>query len=99
MDYIERVDWIETLLKEWHEAGRAAFERSHEKLNYDSPAYLKTAKYKTKYIYLDDGSSGAFMVDRSTNQVFCVKAYGIINRRKCIGELTTLTGEKLNRYR
>ena len=48
-----------------------------------------------KYIRLDIASSGAFMLQRSTGDVFCVKGYGKVDKRKRVGNLSTLTAAKL----
>lgn len=98
----EQAERINALLREWHEAGRARFEAAYKNLDYDSPSYAKTAKVKAKYIYLDEGSSGAFMADRATGIVYAIKAYGVPDRRKLIGNLWNgLTGQALatNRWR
>jgi hypothetical protein len=96
MDYIDRVDRIETLLQEWHEAGRARFEKDAPNLNWDEYE-PKVAKPKSKYIYLDAGGSGAFMVDRADDRVYCIKGYGVPDKRKCVGTLDKITGADLYR--
>lgn len=42
------------------------------------------AREKKKYFNLDVGSSGAFMVDRITGEIFNIKAYGQIDKNKKI---------------
>lgn len=93
---------INRILTQWHEAGRDRFERAYPNLGYDSLAYAKTAKAKEKYIYLDDGTSGAFMAERETGTVYAIKAYGVPNKRKPVGNLWNgLDGGSLclNRWR
>jgi len=97
-----QVNQINHILTQWHEAGRERFEKAYPNLDYDSMAYAKTAKVKPKYIYLDDGTSGAFMADRETGTIYAIKAYGVPNKRKPIGNLWNgLTGQTLcaNRWR
>lgn len=65
-------------LKAWHENGRASFERDYKNLNYDRDQE-KHAIERKKYIALDNGSSGRFLVDRLTHRVFTIKAYGVKN--------------------
>lgn len=72
---------IQEALTAWHEAGRADFERSYQNLDYDSPNYVKIAKERKKYIALDRGGSGAFLVDKATGDVFVIKGYGVAGRR------------------
>ena len=85
MNLDERVAEFLTL---WHENGREAFRKSYPSLDYDGPHYAKTAKDRKKYIALDDGSSGAFLLDKATEEVFRIKGYGVKGR--CIGTLDSL---------
>ena len=39
----------------------------------------KTARERTKYIALDNGLSGCFLVDKETEMVYTVKTYGVPN--------------------
>lgn len=82
---------INEYLALWHENGRASFRKSYPNLDYDSQWYLKTAKSGRKYIYLDDGTSGALLVDRATGIVYTIKGYGVKNRP--IGTLDELIAD------
>ena len=84
---------IDSLLEAWHEAGRDSFERQYIGLDYDSPVYLKTAKERRKYIALDSGRSGAFLLDKETGSIFTIKAYGVPKRK--IGHIDEATGAHL----
>ena len=42
-------------------------------------------KEKKKYFYIDFGNSGTFMVDKTTGLIYNIKAYGQINKQKCLG--------------
>lgn len=53
--------------------------------------YVKSAKQKTKYICLDDGDSGHFIVNRDTEQVYSIKGYGVPNLKKPRGTVEFLT--------
>ena len=90
---------IQELIHDWHEQGRAAFESEYHNLDYDSAGYRKSAKEKKKYVYLDDGTSGAFMLDRATGGIYTIKAYGCINRRGFVGNLGKISGATLVQYR
>ncbi len=78
---------VNRFLELWHERGRAGFERSYSNLDYDSPPYSKTAKQRRKYIALDEGTSGVFLLDRATGVVCGIKAYGVIHPGKLLGNI------------
>lgn len=85
---------ITDLLAAWHEAARADYEESYPNSNYDAIC-AKTAKQGNKYINLDNGSCGVFMVDRETRQVYRVKGYGKIDKRKFAGTVPGMTAKYL----
>ena len=68
---------IREFLDAWHENGRRSFEKEYTSLNYDSPSYAKHARQRRKYIALDEGTGGVFLVDRETQEVYTIKAYGV----------------------
>ena len=51
--------------------------------------YAVTVKEGAKYFRVDVGTSGKFMVDMEGN-IFGIKAYGVINRKKQYGTLETI---------
>jgi hypothetical protein len=79
---------IARLLTAWHESGRAQFEASYKNLVYDTYSE-KTAKDRQRYIALDYGQppyqSGRYLVDKETELIYHIKAYGVPNRKKCLG--------------
>ena len=89
------VDLIKALLHEWHELGRANFERRYPGLNYDDPIYLKSFDIRRRYICLDVGTqqirSGAYIIDRTTGDIFSIEAYGRPNRRHYYGNIFSQT--------
>lgn len=90
---------LEQLAREWHEAGRREFETRSPNLDYDS-YYPKKVLEKAKYFYLNEGNSGAFLVEKETGNVYRLKsAYGVPNKRKCLGHYEELTGERLHVHR
>lgn len=89
---------LQELLKEWHEAGRADFEQRCPSLDYDTYS-PKRAVIKRKYIYLDDGSSGAWILEHATGNIYNMTAYGVPDRRKHLGHVDTITGADLHRLR
>lgn len=92
MGYLESA---QKLASEWHEAGRAAFNATYENLDYDSQTPKRVIE-KRKYINLDEGSSGVYMVDKTNGMVYRIKSkYGVPNKKKCMGHITELTGKNL----
>ena len=58
-----------------------------------------TIKEKKKYIYLDCGGSGVFMIDKTTGNIFGIKGYGQLNKAKCWGHIQTINVEELHQKR
>ena len=81
-----QVTRIKEILHQWHEYGRAEFEREYTNLDYDSPMYTKSYRVGEKYIHLLNGTSGAFMVEVATGIVYEIKGWGVPNKRKIVGE-------------
>jgi len=99
MEHCKLIEKIEKLLTDWHEAGRASFEKNYHNLNYDTYT-PKRMVVKAKYIYLDDGTSGAFILEKSTGNIYRIKSkYGVPNRKKLIGNIETITGKELSSFR
>ena len=78
---------INRFLSLWHENGRALFERTTPRLDYDS-YYPKTMTVRRRWIALDKGTSGVFLLDPRTEEVYTIKAYGVPNRK--VGTLDSL---------
>ena len=81
---------IKDFLEAWHENNRSSFERRFKNLNYDSYK-VKSAKDRRKYIALDEGTSGRFLVDRQTGIIYGIAAYGVPKYR--LGHINDLTRE------
>jgi hypothetical protein len=94
-------DRIKEILQNWHEAGRAEFERDYPSLDYDSDQYAKHCHIGTKYIRLDAGTSGAFMLDSVTGLIYGIKAYGVLDKKKIAGNVSdpNFTGRSLHALR
>lgn len=67
---------IAAFVTAWHENGRIGW--SYDALEYDSYC-KKHVKERTKYIALDEGTSGRFLVDKATGMMWSIKAYGVPN--------------------
>jgi hypothetical protein len=83
---------VTDFLTAWHESERAYFDRSYNALVYDRDS-PKVARERRKYIAMDSGTGGVYLVNRATGDVYSIKAYGVPNRR--LGSLAELTA----RYR
>jgi hypothetical protein len=84
---------ITEFLAAWHESERTYFERHYSSLVYDRDS-PKVARERRKYIALDSGTGGVYLVDRATGDVYSIKAYGVPNRR--LGSLADLTARYRN---
>ena len=49
-----------------------------------------TIKVGKKYTKVDVGNSGKYMIDNATNEIFGIKAYGVIHRGHQFGTLDTV---------
>lgn len=79
---------IDDFVEAWHENGRIGW--NYEYLNYDEYE-RKTVKPRNKYVALDRGTSGAFLVEKATGMVWSIKAYGVPNRM--LGTLEDMTAK------
>ena len=43
--------------------------------------------------------SGAFLLEKATGLVYCIKGYGVIDRKKCLGPIDSITGSLAVDYR
>ena len=89
---------ISAFLSAWHENGRAQFNRSYPNLANDPTLCYdvterKTAKDRNKYIALDRGTSGQFLVEKATGLVWGIKAYGVPNKRWYLGTIEKMTAD------
>lgn len=83
---------IKRLLAAWHEnevktnrVGTADPQKFYDQF------HQKSAKDRKKFIALDMGGSGHFLVDRLTEQVYSIKGYGVPNLKKPRGTVDFLT--------
>lgn len=74
---------LDSLMKEWSDADKASNE-------------IKKASDKgRKYVYLDSGEQGAFLLDKDDRSIWCIKAYGVKHPDKLVGLLGQVTGADL----
>lgn len=91
-------DKLRQLARDWHEAGRAGFELRFPSVDYDK-FEPKSVVEKQKYYYLDEGTSGVYMVEKKTGDIYRIKAYGKIHRQKLCGNVASVTGQELHNLR
>ena len=82
----QQIAIVERILQEWHEAAREHFEKVYTNLDYDSEHYRKVYKVGEKYVRLDQGGSGYYMIEIATGNVYAIKAYGVPNKKKIVGD-------------
>ena len=56
-------------------------------------------KFGRKYVNIDVGDSGKYMVDIATGEIFGIKAYGVIHRGHRFGTLDTISEFNWSGYR
>ncbi len=90
-------------MKEKLEALRALIEKEYnEKLLSDYPNLKPesvTVKPGSKYIKIDVRSSGKYMVEVATGNIYGIKAYGVIHRGHQFGNLDTINDWNWSGYR
>lgn len=76
-------------LDQWHEAHRADHVKSGYTNLFDSfnAREEKHGHIGGKYMRLDVGTSGAWMLELATGDVYNIKGYGKIDRKKCAGNI------------
>jgi hypothetical protein len=89
--YTAGCEAVQDFLHAWHENGRLSFETSYLNLDYDDAHYAKTAKDRKKFIALDSGTSGCYLLDKVTGEVWGIAGYGRPNRRYRPGNLGQMT--------
>lgn len=87
--YSEKLEAFRALVQQ-HQLGRA------EKLGYTGPAFAGHCDTKikngAKFDKVDVGTSGKFMVEARTGNIYGIKGYGVVHRGHWYGTLDT-TGE------
>lgn len=80
---------LKRALDQWHEAHRAQFVRDgYTNLlpTFDTQEE-KHAHIGDKYIRLDVGTSGAWMLEASTGIIYGIKGYGQVDKKKIAGNI------------
>lgn len=94
MTYFEQehpamVQRLAQVLSQWHEAHRAEFvARGYTNLmaSFDTQEQ-KHMHVGDKYVRLDVGGSGAWMLDVATGIIYGIKGYGVPNKTKIAGDI------------
>jgi hypothetical protein len=94
---------LKQVLDQWHEEHRKQFVRDGYTNLLDSfdQREEKHAHLGDKYIRLDVGGSGAWMLELATGDVYQIKGYGKVDKKKCVGNIydPTFDGASLFKYR
>lgn len=80
---------IMQILDQWHEAHRQDFvRRGYTNLlaSFDTQEQ-KHAHVGAKYIRLDVGTSGAWMLEIATGLIYNIKGYGRVDKKKIAGDI------------
>jgi uncharacterized protein YjbI with pentapeptide repeats len=98
---------LKQVLDQWHAAHKADYFKSYNtewvedhKANFDAHEE-KHAHVGDKYIRLDTGTSGAWMLEAETGAIYSIKGYGKVNKTKCVGDISDpdFDGADLFKYR
>jgi hypothetical protein len=89
------------VLDQWHEAQRHTAVHDGRPLPDYDKYEEKHAHVGAKYVRLDVGTFGAWMLEIATGDIFSIKAYGQVDRNKCAGNILdpAFNGEVLFRDR
>ena len=80
---------VERILSQWHETHRADYVAqgmTNLMRTFDTQEQ-KHGHIGGKYMRLDVGGSGAWMLEMVTGDVYGIKGYGKIDRKKCAGNI------------
>jgi len=79
------------VLDQWHEAQRQSYHREYvpgpDEIKRFNEREEKHGHIGGKYMRLDVGTSGAWMLEMATGDVYQIKGYGKIDRKKCAGNI------------
>jgi hypothetical protein len=82
-------DRLKQVLDQWHEAHRADYMKNYKpEGNWFDEREEKHAHVGDKYIRLDVGGSGAWMLEAETGIVYGIKGYGKVDKKKIAGDIT-----------
>lgn len=83
---------LKLILSQWHEAHRADHARRGFTNLLDSfdTQEQKHMHIGDKYVRLDVGGSGAWMLEVATGNIYGIKGYGVPNKAKIAGNLNDL---------
>ena len=96
---IHLVGTVNRVAKELQEAVNEYYRVSYPATYERGQVDQVTVKPKKKYINIDIGSSGAYMVDAATGTTYGIKGYGVPHKGVVHGNIADLDGETLLRQR
>jgi len=89
---VTTIERLREVLNQWHKAHRTDWATGYRTSNLEWKANFDTHEEKhahigAKYVRLDTGTSGAWMLEISTGNIFGIKGYGQVDRAKCAGNI------------
>ena|SRR5947207_2529513 len=95
---------LDAKIQEMVQALQTSVNARHQANGYTSfPPEKVTAKARSKFVAVDIGDSGAFLVEKETGEMFNIKAYGVPDRNKKrkadIGNIFTADLSKIFAFR
>jgi hypothetical protein len=81
-------DRLKQILDQWHEAQRADYNKNNNWTGtWFDEREEKHAHVGDKYIRLDVGGSGAWMLEAETGIIYNIKGYGKVDKKKIAGDI------------
>ena len=85
----------EAFAARWHEAEREAWNQNGYTANFMQHDTYNRKQVKDrgpKWVAVDRGDSGVYMIRKADGLVFEIKAYGVPNLKKCRGHVSSFSG-------
>lgn len=93
VSYLPTPARIQQVLDDWHAA--EAIEKGIKFAN----QHEKVAREGSRYIRLDAGNDGAYMMDKSDGTIYRIRSYGEANLQQPVGNIATVDGATLHALR
>lgn len=76
------------VLEQWHSAHKESWTKDYANSSTNFDTYEeKHAHVGAKYVRLDTGTSGAWMLECATGDIWQIKGYGKVDKKKCAGNI------------
>lgn len=91
-------DKLQAFVAKLHAEQAARIRRDYSNLDAEYEARV-TVKPGSKYTRVDVGTSGKYMVENATGNIYGIKGYGVVHRGYCFGTLDTINEWNWSEYR